>query len=208
MMPTYKVETWYTHEQLVDVSCLLQLDCCLYSLYFFIFLSNFQTLKIFFAFFFFFFRNWGLQSWMLVHRWTVGGYIVYTTIRSLYFRIFLSNFSNIKTFLSLFSVQVFQELWGLQSWNLVHTWTMGGCIVSFFSPILKHFRHNCLRNCEVYEVETWYTWTMGGSIVYTGIRLLLLMCPFISSCSDLFIHFSFFLSLQCSVTNFSFSSGL
>ena len=28
-------------------------------------------------------------------------------------------------FLSHFS----QELWGLEGWNLVHTWTMGGCIV-------------------------------------------------------------------------------
>ena len=50
-------------------------------------------------------------------------------------------FSNILKCLSPFS----QELWGPEVWDLVHTWTMGGCIM------------------------------------YTGIRLLLLICPFISS---------------------------
>ena len=28
-----------------------------------------------------------------------------------------------------FSSHFSQELWGLEGWNLVHTWTMGGCIV-------------------------------------------------------------------------------
>ena len=44
-----------------------------------------------------------------------------------------------------FSSHFSQELWGLNSWILVHTWTVGRCIV------------------------------------YTGIRLLLLIRPFISS---------------------------
>ena len=45
----YKVETWYTHGQWVDVSCIPELGCYSYlSLYFsFFFLSNFQTLNIF-----------------------------------------------------------------------------------------------------------------------------------------------------------------
>ena len=63
-----------------------------------------------------------------------------------------SPISNIKTILSHFS----QELCSLQNWNLVHTWTVGGCIVYTgirmlllihplflhfsFSPILKHFQ--------------------------------------------------------------------
>ena len=44
-----------------------------------------------------------------------------------------------------FSSQFFQELWGLGDWNLVHTWTVGRCIV------------------------------------YTGLKLLMLIRPFISS---------------------------
>ena len=66
---------------------------------------------------------------------------------SLNFLFFLSlEFSSIKLlFFSHFS----QELWGLEDWNLVHTWTVGRCVV--------------------------YTW----------IRLLLLICLFI-------FHFSFF----------------
>ena len=60
---------------------------------------------------------------------------------SLYFFIFLSlQFSNIEIF-----CHISQELWELEDWNLVHTWTVGSCIV------------------------------------YTGISLLLLIHPFISS---------------------------
>ena len=44
-----------------------------------------------------------------------------------------------------FFVTFSRELWGLEDWNLVHTWTVGRCIM------------------------------------HTGIRLLLLICPFISS---------------------------
>ena len=45
-------------------------------------------------------------------------------------------------FLSNFLSHLSQELWGIEGWNLVHTWTMGECIV------------------------------------YTGMRLLRLICPF------------------------------
>ena len=73
---------------------------------------------------------------------------------------------------------------------------MGECIVSIpesdccclFVPLLlyflfvqfsnvKNFHHTFLMNCEAYNVEISY----GGCIVYTRIRLLLLICPFISS---------------------------
>ena len=78
---------------------------------------------------------------------------------SLYFFIFLSlQFSTLK-FLSHFS----QGLWGLEDWNLVHTWTVGRCIV------------------------------------YTRIRLLLLIRPFISS----FFFLSNFQTLKCFVPHFS-----
>ena len=96
------------------------------SPYFFIvFLSNFQTLK-FFAHFYQ--EIWGLEGWNLVHLWTVDGCIVCTRIRLLLLiRPFIFSFSKVQIlkFLSHFS----QELWGLEGWNLVHRWTMGGCIV-------------------------------------------------------------------------------
>ena len=38
---------------------------------------------------------------------------------------YVSNFQALKFFSSHFS----QELWGLEDWNLVHTWPMGRCIV-------------------------------------------------------------------------------
>ena len=70
---------------------------------------------------------------------------------SLNFFIFLSlQFSSIKKNLSLFS----QGMRGLQSWNLVHTWTVGWCIMytwirllvliySFISSIF------CLSNSQI-----------------------------------------------------------
>ena len=76
---------------------------------------------------------WGLESWNLVHTWTMGGCIMCTKIRQLLlhicsfiFFIFLSvQFSNIKMFLSHLS----QELWGLEGWNVIPMWTMGGWIM-------------------------------------------------------------------------------
>ena len=86
------------------------------------------------------------------------------------------------------------ELWGLESWNLLHTWTKGDCIVytrirlllltrlfisSFFFlsnfqtlKLLSHFSQ------ELWVLGSWnlvYTWAMGGCIVYTAIKLLLLL---------------------------------
>ena len=96
-----------------------------------------------------------------------------------------------------------QELWGLEGWNLVHTWTVGRCIVfigikllllihpfisSFFFlsnfQILKYF---VTLFSGMWGLEDWnfvHTWTVGRCIVYIGIRLLLLFVP-------LFLHFSF-----------------
>ena len=57
-----------------------------------------------------------------------------------YLFIFLSlQFSNTKMFLSHFS----QELWGLEGWNVILTWTMGGWIV-----YTESFRNFSLQNCE------------------------------------------------------------
>ena len=97
-----------------------------------------------------------------------------------------------------FSSHFSQELWGLEDWNLlVHTWTVGRCIVytgirlllhicplisSFFFPIFKHWNFSSRFSQELWGLEGWnlvHTWTEGRYIVYTGIRLLLLIHPFI-----------------------------
>ena len=187
------------------------------SLYFFIFLSPIFNIEIFRHTFL---ENlFSLEDWNLVHTWTVGRCIMCTGIRllllirpfissffcltnfqhwnfsshflgtvrprrlkvgthldsgqvyhvyqnqaaaaysSLYFFIFLSLQFSYWNFLSHFS----QELWGLEDWNLVHTWTV------------------------------------GRYIVYTGIRLLLLIRPFISS----FFFLSNYQTLKVFVTFFS-----
>ena len=105
-----------------------------------------------------------------------------------------------------------QELWGQNSLNLVHLLTMGGCIMYtrirlllLICPFISSFFF--LSNYQTLTIFiTFFSgtvrprkmklgnmWTMGACIVYTGIRLLLLICPI-------------FLSLQFSVTNLSFSS--
>ena len=114
------------------------------SLYFFIFLSPIFNIEIF--------RHcsrelWGLEDWKLVRTWTVGRCIMYTRIRLLLL---------IHPFISFFFLSIFhhwnfsshfsQELWGLEDWNLVHTWTVGRCIVytginccCVFVPLFLHF---------------------------------------------------------------------
>ena len=217
------------------------------SLYFFTFLSlQFSNIKIF--------RHISqqlrsLEDWNMVHTWTVGRCIVYTRIRLLVLICpfissfyFLSSFQALK-FLSHFS----QEPWGLEDWNMVHTWTVGRCILytrirllvlihpfnsSFFFlsnfQTLKFFvtlfsgtvgprrlkpgthedsgqMYRVYQNQraaaysslyffiltfsshfsqELWDLEDWnlaHTWTVDRCIVYTVFRLLLFICPFISS---------------------------
>ena len=77
-------------------------DAAAYSLlYFFIFLSNYQTWIS---------KLWGLEDWNLVHTWIVGRCIMYTGIRLLLLIrpfissfSFLSNFQTLKFFVTLFS---------------------------------------------------------------------------------------------------------
>ena len=134
------------------------------SLYFsFSFFSNFQRLKFFVTFFSGTVRLRRLK--LCTH---LGRCIMYTGIRLLllllicpfFFIFFLSSFQTLKFFVT-FS----QELRGLEGWNLVHTWTMGGCIVyteimllllfilfffhfSFQLSSIKNFRQSFLWNCE------------------------------------------------------------
>ena len=105
--------------------------------------SNIQTLKIFVTLFSGTVRPRRLKlgahvdnGWMyrVYQNQAAAAYL------SLYFFVFLSlQFSNIKMFLSHFS----QELWGLEGWNVIPTWTMGGWIV-----YTESFHNIFLQNCE------------------------------------------------------------
>ena len=132
-----------------------------YSLYFSFF--HFQTLKFFITLFSGTVRPRRLKLGTNVDRgqmYHVYWYQAVAAYLSLYCFIFLSlQFSNIKQF-GHFS----QELWGLEDWNLVHSWVVGRCIM------------------------------------YTRIRLLLLICPFIS-----FFFLSNFQTLKFFVTLFSWT---
>ena len=99
----YKVDTWYTRGQWVDVSCIPQSGCCFLFVPYFC-LSNVQNFKIFVTLSQ---ELWGLQSLNLVHLSTTCRCLVYSVYQnqaaaaylSLYFFIFLSlQLSNINNF--------------------------------------------------------------------------------------------------------------
>ena len=142
---------------------------------------------------------WGLEDWNLVHTWTVGRCIVYSGNRLLLLiHHFISSFSPIFKHWNV-SSHFPQELWGLEDWNLVHTWTVGRCIIYtgtkllllihpffffFFSlqfSNIKIFHLTFLRNWGLEGWNMLHTWTMGGCIMYTGIMLLLFPFFFLSN---------------------------
>ena len=130
----------------------------------FFFLSNFQCGNFLSAFS----RElWSLEDRNLVHTWTVGRCIMYTGIRLLLLiHPFISSFFFLYNFQHWnFSSHFYQELRGPKDWKLVHTWTVGRCIMYIrirllllihpfihfsFSPIfnMEIFHHTFLRNCE------------------------------------------------------------
>ena len=65
-----------------------------------------------------------------VHRWTVGWCIMYTRIKLL---VLIYSFIKISSifFLSSSKTWIFCHtfLWGIRSWNLIHTWEMGWSVV-------------------------------------------------------------------------------
>ena len=150
----------------------------------------------------------------------MGGCIVYTRIMLLLVLIplFLHfSFSPIFTYYN-FSSHFSEELWGFEGWNLVHTWTVGRCIVHTGIRLLLHIcpfvssffflsNFQTLKVLSQFSQELWglegwnlvHMWTVGRCIVCTGIRLLLLIRPFISS----FFFLSNFQTLHLSVTLFS-----
>ena len=130
------------------------------SLYFF--LSNFQTLKFFVTLF---------SGSVRPRRWKLGTHVdngwiygVYQNQAAALICPFIFSFSNIQ--ILKFSSHFSQELWGLEGWNLMHTWTTGGCMClpesggcCIFVPLFFHFSlsnfqtlkcfcHTFLRNCE------------------------------------------------------------
>ena len=137
----------------------------------------------------------------MVHTWTVGRCIVYTGIRLLVFIrpfissfFFLSNFQTLKFFVTLFSGTVRPRRLKLgthvDSGQMYHVYRNqpAAAYSSFFpfSPIFKHLNfssHFSQKLCDL-EVETWHTRAGGRCIVFTRIRLLLLIHSFI-------FHFSF-----------------
>ena len=165
-------------------------------LYFFIYLSNFQSLKFFVTLFSRIVRP--RRSKLGTHVDSGKMYPVYwnqaaAAYLSLYFFIsFVSNFQTLKFFVTL----LYQELWGLEGWNLVHTWTVGGCMVFtrirllLIRPFIFYFSNIQLLKFsshfsqELWGLEGWnlvHMWTMGGCIMNTRIRWLLHICPFIFS---------------------------
>ena len=142
------------------------------SLYFFIFLSlQFSTLKFFVTLFSGTVRPRRLK--FLVHPWTLGRCIMYTRIRLLLLIhpfissfFFLSNFQqwNVSSHFS-------RELWGLEDWKLVHTWTVGRCIMYtrirllllihpfifsfFFLSNFQHWKFSSYFSQELWGLEDW-----------------------------------------------------
>ena len=154
---------------------------------------------------------WGLEDWNLVHMWKVGRCIMYTGIRLLLLiQSFISSFFFLCNFQHWnFSLHFSRELWGLENWKLVHTWTVGRCIMytesscyCLFIPLFFfHFSFSPIFNIEIFH-HTFlrvHMWTVGRCIVYTRIRLLMLIHPFISS----FFFLSNIQTLKFFVTLFS-----
>ena len=112
---------------------------------------------------------------------------------------FLSNFQH-WNFLSHFS----WELWGLEDWNLVHTWTVGSCVMStrirllllihplissfFFLSNFQHCNSWSHFSRELWGLKDWnlvHTWTVGSVSCIPESGFCCLFVP-------LFLHFSFY----------------
>ena len=170
------------------------------SLYFFIFLSlQFSTLEFLVTLYSGAVRprrlNLGthMDNGQMYHVYWNQAAAAYSSLFSSV--LFLSNFQHWN-----FSSHFSRELWDLEDWKLVHTWTVGRCIMFtrirlllLIHPIissvffLSNFQHRNFWSHfsrELWGLEDWnlvHTWTAGRCIMYTRIRLMLLIHPFISS---------------------------
>ena len=136
----------------------------------------------------------------LVHMWAVGRCIMYTGVRLLlliclffYFFIFLSlQFSTLKFFVTLFSGTVRPRRLKLgtllDSRQMYHVYRNQAAAayssLYFFLSNFQHWNVSSHFSQELWGLEDWkliHIWTVGSCIMYTRIRLLLLIHPFISS---------------------------
>ena len=160
---------------------------------------------------------WGLEDWKLVDSGQM--YHVYqnqaaSAYSSLYFFIFLSlQFSTLKFFITFFSRTVRprrSKLGTHRQWADVYCILESGCCFLFiplflhfsFSPIFKHLSFSSHLSQELWGLEDGnlvHMWIVGRCMVYTVIRLLLLICFFISS----FFFLSNYQTLKIFVTFFS-----
>ena len=106
----------------------------------------------------------GLQSWGLVLTWTVGWCYVYTWTRLL---VLIYSFISLIFFLSNFKTLNFCHtfLWGLQSWNLIHTCAMGWstqAACTYFSLLFFFFVSLQLANIKTYIYKTVSQHTSDG----------------------------------------------
>ena len=154
--------------QWVDVSCIRESGCCcLFIPLFFILLSlQFQTLKTFVTLFSGTSRPTKLKPWYTREQWVDVSCIPESGCCCLFAPLLVhSSFQ--------FSENFSQELWGLEGWNLVHTWTICGCI------------------------------TIGGCIMYTGNHAasIIALYEFSSySCRFLFAYVNVF-RIKCKCLN-------
>ena len=171
------------------VSCVLESGCCclFVPLFFsFFFLSNFQTLRFFVTLF---------SGAVRPRRLTLGTHVdsgqiyhiyrnqavalIHPSISSFFF---LSNFQTLKYFVTLFSGTVRPKIFKLgtlvdNGW-MYRVYQIGTAVT--YLP-LCFFIFLSVRY-QLWGLESWnlvHMWTMSACIVYTGIRLLLLICPFI-----------------------------
>ena len=111
---------------------------------------------------------------------------------------FLSNFQHWN-----FSSHFSRELWGLEDWKMVHTWTEGRCIICtrigllllihsfissfFFISSFQHWNFSSHFSQELWGLEDWNLvthrqWVNASCVLESGC-----CCLFI----PLFLHFSF-----------------
>ena len=161
------------------------------SLYFFIFLSlQFSTLKFFVTLFSSTMRPRRLK--LITHLDSGQMYHVYRNQAAAATHPFISSFFFLSNFQHWnFSSHFSREPWGLEDWKLVHTWTVGRCIMytrirllllihPFISSFLflssfQHWNFSSLFSQELWGLEDWnlvHTLTVDRCIRYTGIRLL------------------------------------
>ena len=164
----------------------------------FFFLSNFQTLHFFVTLFSGTVRLRRLKLGIPMdsrQMYRVYGNQAAAAYWSLYFSfVFLSNFQTLKFFVTLFSGTVrprrLKVYTHVDNGRMYHVY--GIMLLFLFIPLFLSFSFSNFHTLQLFVTLFWgtvtpwrlklgHTWTVGRCIVYTGIRLLLHICLFISS---------------------------